>query len=399
MEGFFMERIQLPLNKVSPCHGLDQQMEAKRSYSVLLDTQAYRKIHLQSANLDQDSHQQEFNNLNHLTETNLTTSLAERFNAEIFRADYKIQNGELIHPSYDIPFTEIVEKGQHFRRQNGSEDCERELAELAGFQKLEKIITDPDFSEEASIIVISPRGKKGSIYQHNFYDVYKKIGAKVEMRRFSSKCSYEAFEIAAAVIDPFSLIDKDPTDANFLASPLVTYKNMKEIEDLLQIDRETMCEEELEKLLAKCATLRSDYINYLSQSPYFSDEKAAGKYHSYIKFADIVAGKDIQYSSISQRQIIIEEIQNPLTMEYVASYLGTQPVRTIASYCGIDKGYETNSYGYQSVAQLGLKLIAREDQFGTLEINCGECGRNYSRNRGKLEEKCRYCSGTKGIVC
>ena len=40
-----------------------------------------------------------------------------------------------------------------------------------------------------------------------------------------------------------------------------------------------------------------------------------------------------------------------------------------------------------------------KDKYGTREIHCEECGATYTRDYNKLEERCRKCRGTKGIVC
>lgn len=65
------------------------------------------------------------------------------------------------------------------------------------------------------------------------------------------------------------------------------------------------------------------------------------------------------------------------------------------------KGRQLSIVGYApfSVADFGFNLGANEDQYGTLELHCEECGQSYNRTHGKLEKSCRFCGGTKGITC
>src|SRR4030042_2707954 len=165
--------------------------EIQRTYSVLLDIDDYRKLHELRGTISEEKYRSRRNAQNNLTRLNLQTSLGERFNAECMQVEYQIENGQLIHPAYQIPFIKVIKKGQSFREANGSTKIPRELAELTGFEKVQSIVTSPDFDSQAKVIVISPRGGQNTIYGYNFYDVYSKEGnGHIMMSRFYSKSSY-----------------------------------------------------------------------------------------------------------------------------------------------------------------------------------------------------------------
>jgi len=377
--------------------------EVRRTYSVLLDIQDYRRLHALRETIPEEEFQRRLETQNSLVRRNLETSLGERFNADCLRINYYIGNGQLMHSFYKAPFLKRVELGQRSREQNGSTEVEREFAEVISFEKVQSSMTNPDFDPKAKIIVISPRGQKDTIYNHNFYDIYSKDeNGDIAMSRFYSKSSYRQFYEAACNIDPFSDLPENPNDADFIARPLITYKSIEEIHQIFNRDEGTMSHQEFLALLKNSSFAISSYIKALAKNPFLSDEEYQGKYNAIPNLSDICAGLNLQNLSRFKREQIIEAIRQPNLREGMLVYLGAQTVRTTSGGCGLSGGYltSTNNYGFQSVSEFATGFNSLlEDQYGTLEIHCEECGATYMRTPGKLEKSCRHCGGTRGIAC
>jgi hypothetical protein len=328
--------------------------------------------------LPESLYQTKLKKLNELTHTNIVTSIGERLNVELFRAQYQQKEGQLISPLYCEPFLEIVTRGQLFREQKGSRDVKREKAEVAGFTKAQEILADPDLGNDAKIIIISPRGNSDSIYQHNFYDVYEKAeDGTISMYRYSSKCSYQEFWQTAQEVDPFNNIPDNPQDHDFLKNPLVTYKPKEDIQELFNPDTKTINLEEFIRVTSSemCKNQIQDYFRALLNGQ--DAQTLQHQYNLIAKSADIVAGKDIQ----AKESTFEEQLSTPL--------------RVVATACGIS-GTTNNPF---SVSEFAKSSYVLKDQYGTLEIRCQECHITYLRTSGKLEENCRFCGGTKGIAC
>lgn len=307
------------------------------------------------------------------TRHNLETMLGERFNVEISRVKYFIENGLLKNEDHNEPFLEIVQRGQKYRESVGSREVVREKAEVEGFEKIQELITNPDFPTERKIVVISPKGPQDSAYQHNFVDIYSKSkNSQVELSRITCKFSHAQFREAAETIDPFSGLPENPTDADFLKNPLVTYKSHEEIRQTFAPEEDIMLYEEYQKLIEACAPIIISYINNPSLQTY----------NALLNYADeITRGHTIQ----SGHQL------HPLpNLQETIDFFSGLPVRTVKAGCGNQIGF-----GNYSVSEFAFG----EDEYGTLKIHCEECGATYQRDQGKLEENCRICGGTRGIVC
>jgi len=361
--------------------------EVKRSYSAYIDFENFRRLRAEKG---LEPYSEKLNDLLSETRVNLETSLAERANAEIYRTTYTLKNGQLYNR--DIPFIDVIKHGQKVRENSGSTQIEREKAEMASFAKVQEKLSEGILGEDAKIIVISPRR---GIYQHNFYDIYSKDpSGQIKMRRFSSKSTYREFGEAARKIDPFAVLPETPTDADFISSPLITYKADGQIHALMQKDETTTSLENLEKYLEAITPLKLDYLNYLAYSAEPDWDTVKEKYNALVNGFDTALGRK-KYTDQNALKLI-REINDPATFWAASRYLSGQEVEQVAAGCGISSGYSNKDYSApQSVAD----FASNQDQFGTLEIHCEECGKTYNRNHGKLEEKCRYCGGTKGIAC
>ena len=383
-------------------HPLRQRSEASGSqfaekrpilgYDPLFDISDRKSLDLQKNHLTPAEFQRHKNQLDLRTRHNLETALGERFKVEISQIIYQIVDGLLQNLEHDESFIEIVKRGQRYRQSNGSNETERELAEVEGFARIEEILTEPRF-EDAKVIVISPRGQEGSIYQHNFFDVWEKDGDRVTMRRYTSSATYEQSRVAAEFLDPFNNLPGNPTDADFLKTPLITYKQIDEILALFPPDEGVITRQELANIIAICSQLIENYINNPSSKTFTA----------LLNFADALTFTPEVKSPYTSR---VRMRITPMTVKRLIDFYGSQPARQVATGCGLQLGFRSTVSGQWSVVNFSPFSVsefgiagALEDQYGTLEIHCEECGANYLRTPGKLEKSCRFCGGKHGIVC
>ena len=363
---------------VSTNHEQSTINESSLAYNVRLDFQAYQNLGSQKGTLSEIEYRTQLENLTELTKTNIITSIGERLNVELFRAQYQQVGNKLFSPLYQEPFLEVVKKGQEFREQKGSHDVKREKAEVAGFTKAQELLADPNLGRDAKIIIISPRGNDNSIYQHNFYDVYEKAAdGKINMSRYSQKNSYQQLWQVAQEVDPFSGIPENAQDHDFLQNPLVTYKTKKNIQGLFNPDTKTTSVEEFARVTSSTHFKDQIQAYFQALTNGESPETLQHGYNLIATTADIFSGLDTQSSGGS-----------------FEAHLHS-PLRIVKTDC-VSSGSTSNPY---SVSEFGSSSFILKDQYGTLEIKCQECHTTYLRTSGKLEENCRFCGGTKGIVC
>lgn len=295
--------------------------EASFAYNVRFDIEAYNQLHSLKEKLAPQQYDQELARLNDLTHHNLETALGERFNVELFQATYNIKNGQIIHPTYQQPFLDIIKRGQKYRMQAGSNDIKREQAEVEGFKKVQAILTNPD-TQDAKVVIISPKGNPNSIYQHNFYDIYERDeNGQITMSRLTCKFSYQYFQEAANSLDPFTDLPENPTDSDFLKNPLSTYATMDEIQKAFSPQEETTTVEEYHRLIRTCNFLINTYIDSPSQKTL----------DALFNFAQSLERSDL-YKGFSDRQF-----EGPTLKEIdrIIAIFGSMPVQPRATPCGL----------------------------------------------------------------
>lgn len=321
----------------------------------------------------------------------LETMLGERFDVEISQISYSIENGKLHSPEFQEPFSERIQMGIDYRKARHSPDLLREQAELVGFLKLEQGLETAPLGTK--FVVISPPGIE---YPKKFFDIYQKTdqGAVAMSRYTSSQDAENLYQIAQnldinwhtmALANP----NAAPTDADFLANPLRTALDIKTILEEFHPETGTLPLGEYNKLKIAAAPLREAYLNQLKTDP--TPSKVYPLYNALLNFAD-----DFVLNPQNRQKLQSNLRENSQTF---ISELAIIPVRPVMAGCGLQGGYETTSGSAPYSAADYARTSKGEDQFGTLEIHCGECGANYNRSPGKLEEKCRRCGGTKGIAC
>jgi len=143
------------------------------------------------------------------TDKQLQTILAERLNVLTNTFYYDMKDGKLWGMDMNEPALNSYKRGRDYRRIYGNPiDFPREDSEIEGFEKIEEMLRDGK-----SVLSISPRGVEGSIYQHNFYDVFMWKDGKIEANRFSSGLTLEEYKEKLGINGDFK-------DSDFLASPI-----------------------------------------------------------------------------------------------------------------------------------------------------------------------------------
>jgi hypothetical protein len=163
---------------------------------------------------------------------NMRTNLMERLHTVESYGEYKINGNELV--SKDFPgksFYEILERGVEYRKKLGSPEQEREgeLGELAGWNKINTVMTTPDTPVGSTIYSFSPRGlAEGTVYDGWFVDSLTlrenfKKEKYVERIRTGVNWDYSGYAEAALKLDShyFDNYDGRPVDAWFLANSII----------------------------------------------------------------------------------------------------------------------------------------------------------------------------------
>ena len=159
----------------------------------------------------------------------------------------------------------------------------------------------------------------------------------------------------------------------------------------MQQNEAAMTRKDLQRLTAKVTPLIDAYIN----------EPSPKTYNAILNFADAII-----FAGHETDKYKLQSLQNPAltSAEGLIRLYGNLPVRMVAAGCGPQGGFGQSATlalvnSPFSVSEFGVKTISVEDEYGTLEIHCEECGATYNRSAGKLEKNCRHCGGTRGITC
>lgn len=302
-------------------------------YDQQFTVNEYQNLNLEKSSIPKEEFSRRKNQTDKRTKHNLETMLGERFNLLVSKIEFTIENNLLINVEHDEPFLEVIKRGQKYREVNGSQEVKREKAEVEGFKKVQQLLTDPQY-EDAKIIVISPKGKNNSMYQHNFFDVYEKQGDKIIMHRYASTSSWTEFHKGADIIDPFNSLSASPIDANFIANPQVTYMDENEILGNLNLDLEAMAEDEYQRLIDSITELKLNYVNALASGDF---ELAKKIFIATLNYSDEIVLKAKNYDS---RSTLLT--QNPIAI--ISAYGMIQP-RTVLAGCGLQEIFANQSAG------------------------------------------------------
>ena len=341
--------------------------------------------------------------LDRYTTRQVEALLGERLNVLLSKSRYEIKNNLIYGKNMSEPFIDVMARGRDYRRKIGGEDrsdSKREQAEIDGFSMMQDILCNPNTPTDTMIISVSPPGKDGSLYKHNFYDIFtlkKEEGERfIEARRYSSVLSKEEYREKLELFYP-KVYGKDvvPTDDYFLSHPAVIANSfLRDADDIhayLHRNHEYMEERDLEQVIRACSPFTKRYIKALSQNPTDVDT------HSLILDAILnKADKEAEYLKRHKGSYdIFVRNYDSLSLDREIEFLGSQPVRTVATPCGISNGFSKNNSGARSNGSVFSGAFSIAD-FGISQewFVCPKCK---FKADGPIGNKCPGCGLTKEV--
>lgn len=369
--------------------------KAQLAFNVEFHISARKNLELAGELLSNAEFKRQEEQLSLRFEEDLKSEIRERFCTQQYQTIYTLRDGKLINRQYDQPFGQIIKKGIESRRQNGSTDQTREQAELIGFERIEQILNG--IAEPSSVVSISPRGAKESIYQRNFFDVFQKQeNGQIIMTRFTSTATLEGFQAAAQKLNPGEPRPIVPTDAYFLSHPLKTTASLEQILEAIELDKTAMEKDYVESIVENCMPVILAYVNNPSEAGY----RAA------VNFADILAGKKT-LPNFQSNDSAIERLSDSLSFRSTINldfrrqrkshgtvyqlstinYLASLPVRPVQTGCGISGS--TGIGSVQTFSKLSAWSVADFGRGGLDEdksdFPCPRCGHNITYGAGITE--------------
>lgn len=313
-----------------------------------------------------------------LVRTNLETDLGERFNVQISQVEYYFDGNLLKSSFYGEPFLAVIRRGiENRQRYSGSHDRQRELAEKEGFEKVQSLFFQ-NHDPNLNVIVISPRGPKGSCYQHNFFDLYQnRPNGRILMTRYSSQMSIDQFEDAARQIDPNFGLDSNSNDIYCLQNPISTKLESSKILQIFHPDLDALKKQDHQDLIGACKPLIDAYIVQPSEK----------LYRALLNFADDYIMKP------KARNLLKLQLQDVAFIPVYAAQLAAQPLRFVVTGCGAQGGILTTvNFMPFSVAEFAKRSCAQCGGFEN-HFHCPSCKGQIESGRGITT--CPHCGLTK----
>lgn len=319
----------------------------------------------------------------------IDTFIGERLNVLLSKNQYEIKNNLMYGQDMDEPFVGVMKRGVDYRRKvegEGRPDKKREEAEVEGFLKTQEIMCNPNTPVGTIMLSVSPQGDKGSLYQHNFYDIFtlQELEGKrfIEARRYSSALSIAEYKDK---LSPLSFMGNVSSDADFLSNPIKIdngfFENADRIHSHLHRNHKTTEFEEFERIKKVYQHLKPRY--YATKDSLVLD--------AMMNMADEEAGlserkKSKFYSGLVGPSILLSIYQS---VDQQINFYGRQPVRPVVTGCGSSSSLSKNSFDKKAdfsspfgVFEFGLsdeKIDYKFDQAGpckkcSAEVSCGPCG-------------------------
>ena len=331
---------------------------------------------------------------------NLETLLGERLNVLLSKNIYRIKNNLIYGKHRDEPFINTIQRGIEYKRALDGEqrvDKKREEAELDGFSIIQEILCHPNTSVGTMAISVSPPGEEGSLYKHNFYDIFilkkEKEERYIEVRRYSSALSNEEYREKLELFYP-KIYGKDvfPTDDYFLSHAVVIsdgfLRNPDEVHTYLHKNHKHMKDEDFAQVLKICSPFIKSYIKALRENPRDINGHSLA-FNAILNKAD----READYLKTHKDNLhhIFVRTYDSLSLEREIDFLGRQSVRMVGTGCGSSGGFGKNTNGQGFIDSVLSNPFSISD-FGSLdeesysfdepgpckkcgrEINCGPCG-------------------------
>lgn len=284
---------------------------------------------------------------------NVTTSLRERDHTQESRLKFVIEGNKIKAEFEDEPHEVTIIRGRDYRKSHGSNEIEREAAEVEGFQVVQSVLTAKETPVGTTFLVISGPGLvKDTQYEDNFADFYElredEFGRRyVQYTRFSSALDYEEYKEVAKILLPnyFDTYKKgDSIDAYLLGHPILMLQRSGEPDEIFSqyFEKDPKAMEErifLERLRIYQPYIQH-YLNILTK-PEFDP-------------IEIAKSINLMYLSPDNRQIQTLDLKD--VAHFVSRFGWMQPAKVMAG-CGLSAGFKIggeNSFFSNSVGKFGF---------------------------------------------
>lgn len=334
------------------------------------------------------------------TKRNLETHLGERFNVLLSTTRFDVRSGQVFPQNADEPFIQTLARGRDYRRLHGNAvDFAREEAEVLGFAKIEATL----LSESAGVgdidLSISQPGNKGTIYKHNFYDIFTlkqdEKGKFIEGRRYSSGLTIEE---TTKKLKDIGLIDpnSNPTAEKFLANPIridpkmSLLKSADDIHKYLHKDHAYTSKEDFEEASRMIASLIVGYVNSLSENPFDQND------HN-LRLNAALNGMDLAIDLVQKNKnaaiFATPQFTEMFKDKNYVYALGAKPVRQVDTGCGSSGGFRVNGTKemMKSPFSLADKDLQKSSDKQTLCCTCPFCEKQVEAEIGGGTITCPNC--------
>lgn len=343
------------------------------AYDVAFDRSQYKNQSLEAKDSMRDAY----------TKRQIETHIGERFNVLLSESRYNIYSGTIFAENMTEPFLDMMIRGRDYRKIHGDPiDHPREEAEVEGFRKIQQELGRHDASVGSMMVSISPPGQNGSIYTHNFYDIFTlkqdEKGSYIQARRYSSSLStteylQKVWELQPDAQEAFLWA----SDAHFLAHPLFFEPGVMDADGIhraLHKEHSYMSQGEFARILQECKPFIEEYINSLKNYP-DDEERHTHRFQAILNKADRVAAGEVkQY--VDYEAFLMDVYR-----------LGKQEVRYVDTGCG-PSGKKQNPF---SVSEFGIR--SNDESESEHSYNCPKCGKEYADETAKApEERTKECS-------
>jgi len=360
---------------------IPKDYEGITSYNPRHDIQDYLDLLACEELLGKNEFTRRLLQLNSRVERQLITRLGERYSVAESTINFSLENGTLKNPDYDEPVIIRYKKGQQFLRQNGSRETDREDAEVEGIEKVQQLLQNLKTHE--TIVVISPKGPKGSLYGENLFDTWQKDrNGTITFTRYHSTLFYKQFQEAAKQLDQNFPETKaeNLTAAHFLNQPLKTLEPKEEILRRLATTADTIPQKDFETyIVGPTRPYIHHYIAILAKTPLAINE-VNKSFHTIINISQENHDLYQKHSKLPKiYSYAAYDIPHAMIVANI-NYYGTLPVKLDTKGCpGGSKTFKVNqpsliknlaiAIGARSVADFAP--FAGDEDEDTDDFPCG----------------------------
>ncbi len=350
-------------------------------------------------------------------ERDLTYYFLEQYaKVRLVNYSYQFSGQDLVSPKYEYQGDVCgMYKKSIIERQINGLPTDREEAEYMSMQMIKNDLRQE--TEEKSFVLVSrpPAGDDRNLragygeYSMVYFGQYQPEKRKIDMFAWRNNLTLaEQTTVLNKFLgdeDKFDAITADPND--LLKKPILKSGNIDAFVQEFNIAAGVnLKKDDFDNAQEFKLANYSEGLNYYSNqlANLVSDGLSEDELNIALvsiegEFIKWVNGETISHEVISYREDEVRmrflEVSRRFDLsQFSGGHCGKSGFSRFSAFGG--SGVELSSMLTSGVS---LSSGSSEDEYGTREIHCEECGAKYMRDSGKLEEKCRKCGGKKGIVC